>query len=65
MQIFNDSLASSELAFDGLTSDDLQELLLNDDDVIDAEPRKTIVGYPTRPLYREVGSLLAAWAESG
>ena len=65
MQIFNDSLASSELAFDGLTSDDLQELLLDGDDVMDAEPRKTIVGYPTRPLYREIGSVLATWAEFG
>ena len=28
------------------------------------EPRETIVGYPTYPLYREIGSMLYQWMEN-
>ena len=48
-----------------LTSTDVDELLKDSDDIVDQRPRETIFGYPTRPLYRELGSMLQLWFDSG
>ena len=64
-QIFQDAMTSSDLSQMGLSVDDLSELLLDSDDVTDAEPRTSIIGYPSRPLCRDIASLLSAWMKSG
>ena len=47
-----------------LTSDDIDELLTEDADTIEDAPRETIIGYPTRPLYREIGTTLNRWLQT-
>jgi hypothetical protein len=42
-------------------ADDVQELLLEDPETIDDAPRTSIIGYPTRPLYREISNILYMW----
>ena len=64
-QIFQDAMTSQDLTLMGLSVDDLRELLLDSDDVTDAEPRTSIIGYPSRPLYRDIASLLSVWIKSG
>jgi len=48
-----------------LTQTDIDELLKDSDDIVDECPRETIFGYPTRPLYRKLGSMLQLWFNSG
>jgi len=48
-----------------LTSADIEQLLKDSDDIVDKCPRDTIFGYPTRPLYRELGTMLQLWLDSG
>jgi len=52
---------SSELSF--LTHDDINTLL--DEEYGNELPRKSIVGYPMRPLYRDIGNMIQLWFESG
>jgi len=51
--------------YDFLTLCDISELINDSSDVADRCPRETIFGYPTRPLYRELGSMLQMWFHSG
>lgn len=48
-----------------LTHTDIAELLKDSQDITDACPRDTVFGYPTRPLYRELGNMLQLWFDSG
>lgn len=48
-----------------LSLTDIDELLKESDDIVDRCPREAIFGYPTRPLYRELGSMLQLWFDSG
>ena len=48
-----------------LTLTDIDELLKDSNDIADKCPRETVFGYPTRPLYRELGSMLQLWLDSG
>ena len=50
---------------DFLTVSDIDELLKDSEDIVDRCPRETIFGYPTRPLYRELGRMLQRWFHSG
>jgi len=61
-KISSDYLVEDEVF---LTPTDIAELLKDSDDVTDACPRVTVFGYPTRPLYRELGSMLQLWFDSG
>ncbi len=45
----------------GLSEDDVSVLLQDSEDVCDADLRAGICGYPTYPLYRELGHLLESW----
>ena len=44
-----------------LTLNDLGEILSDTPDLCDEVPQESIVGYPTRPLYREIASVLVMW----
>ena len=48
-----------------LSETDIDELLKESVDVIDKYPRETIFGYPTRPLYRDLGNMLQKWFDCG
>jgi hypothetical protein len=48
-----------------LSPEDITELLLESPDIVEVCPRDGIVGYPTRPLYRELGNMLQLWFNSG
>ena len=48
-----------------LDDDDLTELLREEEDIIEEKSRESIIGYPTRPLYRELGSQLQQWLDTG
>jgi len=48
-----------------LTLTDIDELLKDSNDIVDECPRETVFGYPTRPLYHELGSMLQLWFDSG
>ena len=50
---------------DFLTETDIDELLRDSEDIVDRCPRETIFGYPTRPLCRELGTMLQLWTNSG
>ena len=54
---------TSQLA--GLDASDVQQLLRDDEESNDEKPRDTIAGYPTYPLYRDIGTMLDSWANSG
>ena len=45
--------------------DDIEEILRDEPEIWDDEPRKNIFGYPTRPLYRELGARLQEWMLTG
>lgn len=45
-----------------LSEADLKILLIDEKSSI--QPRETIVGYPTYPLYREIGNMLYQWMEN-
>lgn len=45
-----------------LSEADLKILLI--DEKSSMQPRETIVGYPTYPLYREIGNMLYQWMEN-
>jgi hypothetical protein len=42
-----------------LSKEDVEEVC--DTSYYEDEPRKSIFGYPTRPLYRELGAMLYLW----
>jgi len=48
-----------------LTSEDIDALLDETPDLVDEQPRNNIVGYPTRPLYRDIGSMIQIWYDTG
>jgi len=45
-----------------LSEADLKIVLIDEKSSI--QPRETIVGYPTYPLYREIGNMLYQWMEN-
>ena len=44
---------------------DIEELLRDDEKIVEAKAREHIAGYPTRPLYREIGQQLSQWLLRG
>ncbi|KAK2169847.1 hypothetical protein LSH36_6g01092 [Paralvinella palmiformis] len=48
-----------------LDKDDINELLIDDSEIIDESPRPDIYGYPSRPLHREISSILHIWMITG
>ena len=47
-----------------LDEDDINELLMETVDMVDDQPRDSITGYPTRPLYRDIGTILNSWLQT-
>lgn len=44
---------------------DIEELLRDDEKIVEVNAREHIAGYPTRPLYREIGQQLSQWLLTG
>lgn len=44
---------------------DIEELLRDDEKIVEVKAREHIAGYPTRPLYREIGQQLSQWLLTG
>jgi len=48
-----------------LEKEDIAELLQEDERNTESAARQSIVGYPTRPLYRELGTRMQQWYDTG
>ena len=48
-----------------LKENNITEILQEDEEICDENVRETIVGYPTRPLWREIANVFKIWTNTG